>query len=53
MNEAQPTPEDEEAARLAELERREKALGQSLDDLEKETTRKPPEPPPVGGMVGT
>lgn len=55
MERAKPTPSEAQAARLKELEQRERALGRSLDKLERRTedARKRPNPAPIGGMIGT
>ena len=53
MEEAKPTPEEAEAARLKELERRNADLGKAIDKAQAEHDRKKPNAPPVGGMIGT
>ena len=45
-----PTPADDDTARDADLERREKTLSEDLDDLETEVKPKKPKAPPIGAM---
>ena len=50
MDKEKPTPSEEEAARDADLTRREKALSDELDELEDQVIPKKPNPPPIGSM---
>ncbi len=45
-----PKLSGDEAARDADLERREEALSDEIDDLEKQVKPKKPKAPPIGAM---